>query len=299
MASGFQRRSVRPGKNSGSDATSVSKEFQGDLEDMPDWARPSPEELEAQAAGESAKRDRAAQRASQRVAAPAMPAGSTSRTIASFSEQPAKPGSIEELRAAMEQIVAAPAPAKPSKQERREAREARKAARQAGEPEELSDDQWREKARGILLRQLTASDKTAKQLKDKLLENECPEDIADEVIDRYAEINLVDDERFAKSWVVARARSRGLARGAIKRELRTKGVDDELAAEALEQIDDEAEEQRARELVRAKLRPESMGADRDKALRRLVGMLGRKGYNGGMAFKVAREEWEERFGNRY
>ena len=299
MASGFQRRSVRPGKNSGSDATSVSKEFQGDLEDMPDWARPSPEELEAQAAGESAKRDRAAQRASQRAAASAMPAGSTSRTIASFSEQPAKPGSIEELRAAMEQIVAAPAPAKPSKQERREAREARKAARQAGEPEELSDDQWREKARGILLRQLTASDKTAKQLKDKLLENECPEDIADEVIDRYAEINLVDDERFAKSWVVARARSRGLARGAIKRELRTKGVDDELAAEALEQIDDEAEEQRARELVRAKLRPESMGADRDKALRRLVGMLGRKGYNGGMAFKVAREEWEERFGNRY
>ena len=299
MASGFQRRSVRPGKNSGPDATSVSKGFQGDLEDMPDWARPSPEELEAQAAGESAKRDRAAQRASQRAAAPAMPAGSTSRTIASFSEQPAKPGSIEELRAAMEQIVAAPAPAKPSKQERREAREARKAARQAGEPEELSDDQWREKARGILLRQLTASDKTAKQLKDKLLENECPEDIADEVIDRYAEINLVDDERFAKSWVVARARSRGLARGAIKRELRTKGVDDELAAEALEQIDDEAEEQRARELVRAKLRPESMGADRDKALRRLVGMLGRKGYNGGMAFKVAREEWEERFGNRY
>ncbi|WP_434922873.1 regulatory protein RecX [Glutamicibacter sp. PAEs-4] len=266
---------------------------------MPDWARPSPEELEAQAAGESAKRDRAAQWASQRAAASAMPAGSTSRTIASFSEQPAKPGSIEELRAAMEQIVAAPAPAKPSKQERREAREARKAARQAGEPEELSDDQWREKARGILLRQLTASDKTAKQLKDKLLENECPEDIADEVIDRYAEINLVDDERFAKSWVVARARSRGLARGAIKRELRTKGVDDELAAEALEQIDDEAEEQRARELVRAKLRPESMGADRDKALRRLVGMLGRKGYNGGMAFKVAREEWEERFGNRY
>lgn len=295
MASGFQRRSVRPGKKSGADATSVSKEFQGDPEDMPDWAKPSPEEVEAQAAEESARRERAARRA----ATPAMPAGSTSRTIASFPEESRKPGSVEELRAAMEQIVAAPAPAKPSKQERREAREARKAAREAGEPEELSDDQWREKARGILLRQLTASDKTAKQLKDKLLDNQCPEDIADEVIDRYAEINLVDDERFAKSWVVARARSRGLARGAIKRELRTKGVDDELAAEALEQIDDEAEEQRARELVRAKLRPESMGADRDRALRRLVGMLGRKGYNGGLAFKVAREEWEERFGSRY
>ena len=295
MASGFQRRSVRPGKKSGADATSVSKEFQGDLDDMPDWAKPSPEELEKQAAEEAARQERAAARA----AAPSMPAGSTSRTIASLPNESKAPGSIEELRAAMEQIVVAPAVAQPSKKERREARQARQVAREAGEPEQLSDDQWREKARSILLRQLTASDKTAKQLKDKLLEKECPEDIADEVIDRYVEINLVDDQRFAKSWVVARVRSRGLARGAIKHELRSKGIDDELAAEALEQIDDESEEQRARELVRAKLRPESMGADRDRALRRLVGMLGRKGYHGGMAFKVAREEWEERFGNRY
>lgn len=262
---------------------------------MPDWAKPDPEEACAEAEQDAARAGEAGRSATP----PPMPDGSRSRVIASLPEEPAKPESVEELRSAMAKIMAAPPAPKRAKKERREARETRKAAREAGTPEELSDDQWREKARGILLRQLTASDKTAKQLKDKLLEKECPEDIADEVIDRYAEINLVDDERFAKSWVTARARSRGLARGAIKRELRTKGVDDEVAAEALEQIDDEAEEQRARELVRAKLRPESMGADRDKALRRLVGMLGRKGYNGGMAFKVAREEWEERFGTRY
>jgi len=289
VSSSFQRRSVRPGYKSGSDATSVSKEFQGDFEDMPEWAKPTVEEEQAEL--EATERE------------------STSSAHASPEKQPVifaplpreaekQPESIEEIRAAMARIVAAPpapAPAKPSKKERREAREARKLARETGEPEELSDDQWREKARSILLRQLTAGDKTAKQLKDKLLDKECPEEIADEVIERYAEINLVDDQRFAKSWVVTRARSRGLARGAIKHELRSKGVDDDLAAEALEQIDDEAEEQRARELVRAKLRPESMGLDRDRSLRRLVGMLGRKGYNGGMAFKVAREEWDARF----
>jgi len=285
VASNFQRRSVRPGYKSGSDATSVSKEFQGSLDDMPDWAKPDPQVLQDQ--GEKlldgpAAESKLPERGNRRIIIPAPP-------------ESKKPESVGELRAAMERIVAAPAPPKPSKKERRETREARKLARESGEPEELTDEQWREKARGILLRQLTASDKTAKQLKDKLLEKDCPEDIADEVIDRYAEINLVDDQRFAKSWVVARARSRGLARGAIKHELRSKGIDDDLAAEALEQIDDESEEQRARELVRAKLRPESMGVDRDKALRRLVGMLGRKGYNGSMAFKVAREEWEERF----
>lgn len=285
MSSNFQRRSVRPGHKSGADATSVSQEFQGSLDDMPDWAKPDPQAAKAPAsepAGAADSTSKLPEHGHRRIIVPAL-------------QEDKKPESVDELRAAMERIVAAPAPPKPSKKERREAREARKLAREAGEAEELTDEQWREKARNILLRQLTASDKTAKQLKDKLLDKECPEEIADEVIERYAELNLVDDQRFAKSWVVTRARSRGLARGAIKHELRSKGVDDELAAEALEQIDDEAEEQRARELVRAKLRPESMGADRDKALRRLVGMLGRKGYNGSMAFKVAREEWDERF----
>lgn len=285
MSSNFQRRSVRPGNKSGSDATSVSKESQGSFDDMPDWAKPDPQEMQ----------DRGEKPRSGGSTESRLPERGNRRIIIPAPAESKKPENVDELRAAMERIVAAPAPEKPSKKERREAREARKVARESGETEELTDEQWREKSRGILLRQLTASDKTAKQLKDKLLEKDCPEDIADEVIERYAEINLVDDQRFAKSWVVTRARSRGLARGAIKHELRSKGVDDELAAEALEQIDDEAEEQRARELVRAKLRPESMGADRDKTLRRLVGMLGRKGYNGSMAFKVAREEWEERF----
>lgn len=284
MASGFSRRSVRSGKNSGSDATSVSNEFQGDFEDMPEWAKPAPgeepvQEPAAPAATKASKLD-----------------GSRGRIIAKVEPQEdKKPESVDELRAAMQKILDAQVEPAPTKRERKQARQARRAA--ATGEEELSDDQWREKARGILLRQLTASDKTAKQLKDKLLDKECPEHIADEVIERYSEINLVDDERFAKSWVAARARSRGLARGAIKRELRTKGVDEEIAADALEQIDDEAEEERARQLVRARLRPESMGLDRNKALRRLVGMLGRKGYNGGLAFKIAREEWDARFGD--
>lgn len=165
----------------------------------------------------------------------------------------------------------------------------------AAEPVELTDEQYATKGRAILLRQLTASAKSRAQLKTKLLEKEIPENISEDLLDRFEEIQLVDDEAFADGWVRSRARSRGLARGAIKRELREKGVDDETAQQALEQIDDGDEEERARELVRTKLRPESMGADRDKALRRLVGMLARKGYGGSMAFRIAREEWDVRF----
>ena len=64
---------------------------------------------------------------------------------------------------------------------------------------------------------------------------------------------------------------------------------DEAARTALDEIDPAEEEEAARTLVRKKLR--SMGGvERDKATRRLVGMLARKGYPSGLAFSVVNDE---------
>ena len=84
---------------------------------------------------------------------------------------------------------------------------------------------------------------------------------------------------------------RGLARRAIAVELRRKGVADEVAQEALAEVDTAAEEQRARELVDRKLRtiPADTPERRATAARRLVGMLARRGYPGGIAYRVVRE----------
>lgn len=72
-------------------------------------------------------------------------------------------------------------------------------------------------------------------------------------------------------------------------ELRRKGVADESAAEALATVDTEAEEERARQLVRKRLR--ALGsADEAAKIRKLVGMLARKGYSQGLAYRVVKEE---------
>lgn len=284
MAARSQRGAV-PGKNnSGYGAERVSEEFYGDPDQMPDWAKPE----------NDADAEQAVNMSPQELEIPSLEHKGTLAVEELTPAAKKQPSTVEELRASMQEILLSP-PAQPAPAKKRSAKRQSKSARAAAEPEDLSDAQWREKARAILLRQLTASDKSAKQLKDKLLEKDCPEAIADEVIERFIEIDLVDDQKFAQAWVRARTRTRGLARGALKHELRSKGIDDEIAQVALEQVDDQDEEERARELVRVKLRPESMGVDRDKALRRLVGMLGRKGYNGSMAFRVAREEWDARF----
>ncbi|MFI2205918.1 recombination regulator RecX [Streptomyces sp. NPDC020192] len=149
-----------------------------------------------------------------------------------------------------------------------------------------------ERARAICLRLLTGTPRTRKQLADALREREIPEDVAEEVLSRFEEVGLIDDGAFADAWVESRHHGRGLARRALARELRTKGVDSALIDEAVGQLDSEQEEATARELVARKLRA-TRGLDRDKRLRRLAGMLARKGYPEGMALRVVRQALEE------
>ncbi|MFJ4006676.1 recombination regulator RecX [Streptomyces sp. NPDC090023] len=149
-----------------------------------------------------------------------------------------------------------------------------------------------EKARNICLRLLTGTPRTRKQLADALRKREIPDEVAEEVLSRFEEVGLINDSAFADAWVESRHHGRGLARRALARELRTKGVDSALIDEAVGQLDSEQEEATARELVDRKLRA-TRGLDRDKRLRRLAGMLARKGYPEGMALRVVRQALEE------
>ncbi|MEU0195590.1 recombination regulator RecX [Streptomyces afghaniensis] len=149
-----------------------------------------------------------------------------------------------------------------------------------------------EQARAICLRLLTGTPRTRKQLADALRKRQIPDDAAEEVLSRFEEVGLINDGAFADAWVESRHHGRGLARRALARELRTKGVDSTLIDEAVSQLDSEQEEATARELVARKLRS-TRGLDRDKRLRRLAGMLARKGYSEGMALRVVRQALEE------
>lgn len=149
-----------------------------------------------------------------------------------------------------------------------------------------------ERARAICLRLLTGTPRTRKQLADALRKREIPDEAAQEVLSRFEEVGLINDSAFADAWVDSRHHGRGLARRALARELRTKGVDPVLIDAAVSRLDSEQEEETARELVARKLRA-TRGLDRDKRLRRLAGMLARKGYPEGLALRVVRQALEE------
>ena len=144
-------------------------------------------------------------------------------------------------------------------------------------------------ARTIVLRQLTAAPRSRHQLSEALAKKEIPEAVAERVLDRFTEVGLIDDAAYAEMLVRSRHAERGLSRRALTQELRRKGVSPELAAVALEQVDDDDEESAARALARKKLRS-TRGLDREVRMRRAYGALGRKGYGAGIVSRVVREE---------
>jgi regulatory protein len=164
-------------------------------------------------------------------------------------------------------------------------------------PDDLDPDADQEAvARKILLDQLTGQARSRSELREKLAKKRVPDELAERLLDRFVEVGLVDDEAFARSWVQSRQSGKGLARRALASELRRKGVEDEVARTALDEVDPDDEVESARQLVARKLRTVA-GVDRDTAVRRLTGMLARKGYPAGVCFRVVREELD-RLGHR-
>ncbi|WP_197381023.1 recombination regulator RecX [Mycolicibacterium mengxianglii] len=148
-----------------------------------------------------------------------------------------------------------------------------------------------EQARSVCLRLLTARARTRAELEGQLAKRGFPDDVSTQVLDRLASAGLIDDADFAEQWVRSRHANAGKGKRALAAELRTKGVDDEVIASALEDIDAGAERLRAEQLVQSKLRREPLNDGDDvKVMRRLVGMLARRGYNQSLALDVVRVE---------
>jgi regulatory protein len=145
-----------------------------------------------------------------------------------------------------------------------------------------------EVARQIVLRQLTGSPKSRSQLEAVLRRRGCDDDVATAVLDRMEQVGLVDDAAYAEMLVRSQRAGRGLARPALARELRSKGVDDEVARAALATVGDADEEDEARRLVDRRLR-QLHGLDITVQTRRLAGMLARKGYPADLAMRVVRD----------
>ena len=149
-----------------------------------------------------------------------------------------------------------------------------------------------EAARAVCLRLLSHGPRTRAQLAGALRRRGVPDDVAESVLGRFAEVGLIDDAVFARAWVESRHHSRGLARGLLAAELQQRGVDAADVRAAVAVLAPDEEIQTARRLV-AKRAAATRGRPLPGRVRQLVGLLARKGYSVGLAYRVVREALEQ------
>ncbi|WP_460701333.1 regulatory protein RecX [Myceligenerans halotolerans] len=171
---------------------------------------------------------------------------------------------------------------------KRRSRAPRKSVAERLDDGEITPEEAFDAAREALLRILTASQKSRHELEQALARKGYPESVVIPLLDRFDEVGLVDDASYAGTIVRTRLGERGLARRAISAELRRRGIDEETATEALDQIDPD-DERAAGTRLAEKLVAKTRGKERDVRVRRAVGSLARKGYAPGLAFELVRD----------
>jgi regulatory protein len=149
-----------------------------------------------------------------------------------------------------------------------------------------------EAARLECLRLLSNGPRTRAQLAGALRRRGVPDEAAESVLGRFAEVGLIDDAAFARAWVESRHYSRGLAGRRLAAELQQRGIGPADVRAAVGSLAPEEEIGTARRLV-AKRLAATRGRPLPGRVRQLVGLLARKGYSAGLAYRVVREALEQ------
>ena len=154
--------------------------------------------------------------------------------------------------------------------------------------EKIKEIEAADAAKQVLLRRLSHAPRTRKELAKDLKDKDISDDVANVALDRFEEVGLINDQALASNYVSSQHERKGLGKNALRQQLRAKGISDDMALEAISQISDDQEFQAAFALACKKIR--SLQRDDAKTqLRKIVGVLARKGYSSNLAFRVAKE----------
>jgi regulatory protein len=154
----------------------------------------------------------------------------------------------------------------------------------------MKDQQAR--AFDVALRFLGARPRSEREIRDRLARHEFDVQVVERAIERLRHMRLVDDAAFAAYWVEQRATHRPRGARLLKQELRHKGVDQDVLAEALPSEDDDDGAYRAAQRKAVSLR----ALDERTFKQRLGAFLRRRGYGYEIIRPVTRRLWEETSG---
>lgn len=151
-----------------------------------------------------------------------------------------------------------------------------------------------DKAFTSALRALESRPRSVHEIRDKLRRKEFAPEAIDRALERLDTLGLVDDASFARRWIENRQYMKPRGKGALRDELRRKGIDRELADAVLADealVGDQADQ--AMVVGRAALHKYASAPDKMTFTRKLGGFLQRRGFGFDTIRPVVDMLWEE------
>jgi regulatory protein len=144
-----------------------------------------------------------------------------------------------------------------------------------------------EDAHRAAIRLLAARDRSVQEVVTRLRRRGLRPDAVAEAVGRLEEAGLLNDASFAESFARARV-ERGYGRSRILSDLAARGVDRRLAERAVDAVIPSDDDRQGIEALARKRAARLAGLPEAVRLRRLVGFLSRRGFNGSETLAAAR-----------
>jgi len=141
------------------------------------------------------------------------------------------------------------------------------------------------------LRFLEARQRSTSEVRRRLLTHGYRAELVEGCIERLTELEMLDDESFARAWVESRDRARPRGERALRQELRTKGIDRAIADATLEERDVErpdADAEAARRLLERHASALARVPDPRARRQRAYALLARNGFDPELASALTR-----------
>lgn len=153
----------------------------------------------------------------------------------------------------------------------------------------ISEDQD-EVAYQRAIKLITYRDRSIAEIRQSLHQNQIPEEIIENVINRLGENGLLDDKRFANLWIENRNEFRPRSHRMLALELRKKGISEDIISQVLENTT--ADEELAHKAAQKQIR-RYMTLEWQDFRRKLGSFLARRGFSYETVDLTVHQIWAE------
>jgi regulatory protein len=147
----------------------------------------------------------------------------------------------------------------------------------------------------LAYRFLTIRNRSEKEIRDYLKKKNATHAVIEKVVASLKEKKFLDDEAFARAFVLTRARLRPKGKTLLKIELRQKGIAEEVVKKVLQEVSDELpdEVEQAKRLIARKMQ-QMAGSSRQEIFQKAGGFLSRRGFGWNIIKKAIDDSLSDR-----